>query len=92
MAETTEKPNPIAEAKAAAKKAAAELAAKREELKKSIGKSFTDGSREAKVVGFEADKSLGLESGDAYLVNFGNLHRSDYIFADKFLATFKEKE
>jgi len=88
---TEEKPNPIKEAQIAAKKAAAELKAKRDALKLNIGKSFT-GERDCKVVGFEAGKSLGPIVADAFLVNFGNPNRSDYIFCDEFLTNYKGKE
>ena len=84
--------DPIIEAKEARIKAAAELKAKREELKSNIGKSFSDGERDGKVVAFEADKMLGSIQGDAFLVNFGNPNRSDYYFCETFLATFKPKE
>ncbi len=73
-------------------KAAAELKAKREELKSNVGKSFTDGEREGKVVAFDADKMLGSQQGDTFLVNFGNPNRSDFYFCETFLATFKPKE
>ena len=84
--------DPIIEAKEARIKAAAELKAKREELKLNVGKSFTDGERDAKVIAFDVDKMLGSQAGDTFLVNFGNPNRSDYYFCETFLATFKPKE
>lgn len=67
---------------------AAELESKRQELKTNIGKSF--GTKT--VVGFYPDKILGAESGDAFLINSGNKHRSDFVFCDEFLAENKGKE
>lgn len=86
-----EKPNPIKEARIAAQKAAAELKLKRAELAKNVGKEFT-GERECKVVEFVPDKMLGPVTADAFGVNFGNPHRTDFIHCDEFLAEYKPKK
>ncbi len=82
----------IAAQKEARIKVAAELKAKREELKSNVDKSFADGEREGRVVAFYADKMLGSQQGDTFLVNFGNPNRSDFYFCETFLATFKLKD
>lgn len=76
-----EKPNPIKEAQIAAKKAAAELKLKRAELVKHVGKTIGD----AKVTGFEPDKNLGGKAADAFIVNYGNPNRHDYVHCDELL-------
>lgn len=83
------KPNPIAEARAKAKAEALVIKQKRDALKLNIGKSFTDGERNATVQGFYADKVIGAETQDSFLVNFGNLNRSDFLFCEQFLSDFK---
>lgn len=92
MSEEIKKPNPIKEAQIAAKKAAAELKLKRDDLKKNFGKKFSNDEGDCEVVGFQPDKMLGNTKGDAFLVNFGNPNRSDYIFCDEFLTNYKGKE
>jgi hypothetical protein len=74
------------EAKQKADKAAADLNTKREELKSNIGKSFSYGEATGTIVAFEPDKMLGAKVGDAFLVNFGNPNRNDYIFCEEFLT------
>jgi len=76
----------------AAKKAEADLAAKRKELKTNIGKTFTNGEEEAKVSSFVPDKMLGSKSGDAFLVNLGNPNAHHFIFCEEFLTNYKAKE
>jgi len=43
------------------------------------------------IVGFQIDKMLGAKVGDAFLCNFGNPNRNDFVFCDEIL-TQKEKE
>ena len=82
----------LADAKAARIKLKAETKARQDELKKNIGHIFTDGEREAAVIAFEADQGIGSERGDAFLVNYGNPNRHDFVFCADFLSTFKPKE
>jgi len=95
-----------AEQKALAEKKAAERAAQiakekaeREaqiaalnKLKESVGKTFSDGTRTATIIGFEPQKGLGAAWKPAYLVNFGNPNAHHYIHCDEFLSTFKPSE
>ena len=91
MSEEIKKPNPIKEAQIAAKKAAAELKLKRAELEKNVGQKFSNSEGDCEVVGFQPDKMLGNKKGDAFLVNFGNPNRIDYVFCDEFIAEYKLK-
>jgi hypothetical protein len=74
------------------KEAAAALTAKHEKYKEAVGKTFAEGSVEAKVTAFEPSKELGGVYSECYLVNFGNPYRSDYVPCEVFLTQFKLKE
>ena len=90
MSETTTpapKPNPVAERIAAAKKAQTELEAKRAELKKNIGKTFTNGENEATVVSFDV-----AIAGDSFWINHGNKFVNKLVLAETFLKDYKPKE
>jgi Mn-containing catalase len=82
------KPNPKAEALAKAKAEQEARTAALNELKQLVGKTFTDGTRTAAVIGFEPQKGLGSAWKPAYLVNFGNPNAHHYIHCDEFAQTF----
>jgi len=71
---------------------AAALKAKHDGLKSNIGRTFTDGNRTAAVLAFEPSKELGGSWEEAFLVNFGNPNRHDYVHCEQFLTDFKPKE
>ncbi len=83
---------PVAAAIRLRKEAAAALKTKRDGLRANIGKAFSDATRTGTVIGFEPDKVLATKTADAYLVNFGNKFRNDFIFCDEFLTNFKGKK
>ena len=72
-----------------AKKTALVLKEKREGLKKSIGEKFVLGEKNAKVTDFYPDKNLAGKVADAFLVNFGNPNRSEFIHCEEFLTNYK---
>jgi hypothetical protein len=56
-----------------------------ESLKANVGGKFDGGV----IVGFYPEKELGGKIADAYLVNYGNPYRNDFIHVETFNAKYK---
>ena len=84
----------LAEAKAARVKQVSDIRARRAELEKNIGQTFTDGEKDAVIESLEKNNirtETGWLADDRFVVNFGNPHVHKIIKVEEFLKNYQPK-